>query len=61
MAERRGGMVPEGEDLRRALRWLAERRLEDPKAPRGKLIDEAALRFDLSPVDVEFLLREWRE
>jgi len=54
-------MIPEGEDLRRALRWLSERRLADPAAPRGKLVDEAALRFDLSPVDVEFLLREWRE
>ena len=61
MAERRGGMIPEGEDLRRALRWLSERRLADPAAPRGKLVDEAALRFDLSPADVEFLLREWRE
>jgi hypothetical protein len=61
MAERPGGITPGGEDLRRALKWLSDRRLEDPKAPRGKLIDEAALRFDLSPMDVEFLLREWRE
>lgn len=60
MAER-SGIIPEGEDLRRALAWLSERRREDPAAARAKLIDEAALRFDLSPVDVEFLLRQWRE
>jgi hypothetical protein len=61
MAEKRGGFLPEGDDLRRALKWLSERRQEDPAAPRGKLIDEAALRFDLSPVDVEFLLSSWKE
>jgi hypothetical protein len=61
MSERRGGIMPEGEELRRALRWLSERRVEDAQAPRAKLIDEAALRFDLSPVEVEFLLREWHE
>jgi hypothetical protein len=61
MSERRGGIMPEGEELRRALRWLSERRQEDPKGPRAKLIDEAALRFDLSPVEVDFLIRDWHE
>lgn len=61
MAERRGGMLPEGDALRSALKWLSERRLEDPAAPRAALIDEAALRFDLSPVEVDFLLQQWRD
>jgi hypothetical protein len=61
MAERRGGILPEGDGIRRALKWLAERRLEDAKAPRAGLIDEAALRFDLTPVEVEFLLSSWKE
>lgn len=61
MAERRGGILPEGEGLRSALKWLSERRLQDPSAARGKLIDEAALRFDLSPVEVDFLLQRWSE
>jgi hypothetical protein len=61
MAEGRGGVTPGGEDLRRALKWLSDRRLEDPRAPRAKLVDEAGLRFDLSPAEVEFLLREWKE
>ncbi|HUL58191.1 MAG TPA: hypothetical protein VLU43_02900 [Anaeromyxobacteraceae bacterium] len=55
------GMVPQGESLRRALKWLSDRRLEDPAAPRGKLVDEAAVRFDLSPVETEFLLTRWKE
>jgi hypothetical protein len=61
MAEQRGGVVPGGESIRSALKWLSERRQEDPSAARGKLIDEAALRFDLSPMEVDFLLNNWKE
>ena len=61
MAESRGGTIPGGEGLRSALRWLSDRRLEDPSAPRARLIDEAGLRFDLSPMEVEFLLQNWKD
>jgi hypothetical protein len=56
-----GGVGPEGESLRRALRWLGERRRADPSVPRARLVNEAAQRFDLSPKDEEFLLLNWRE
>lgn len=55
------GIAGQGEALRRALRWLSERRQEDPKAPRVKLIEEAALRFDLTPAEADFLVMEWKE
>jgi hypothetical protein len=61
MAEKRGGIVPGNDAIRGALRWLSERRLEDPKAPRMKLIEEAALRFDLSPLETDFLTNNWKE
>ena len=61
MAEKRGGVVPGSDAIRGALRWLSERRLEDPAAPRMKLIEEAALRFDLSPLETEFLTSNWKE
>jgi hypothetical protein len=54
------GIGPEGEGLRRAMRWLSDRRREDPAAPRQKLIEEAGVRFDLSPVEVEFLYANWK-
>ena len=54
-------IMPEGDGLRRALAWLSERRKEEPSAPRAKLIDEAALRYDLSPTEVDFLLQQWRD
>ena len=53
------GLMPEGESLRRALRWLDERVKEEPGVARGKLVNEAAQRFDLSPVEQEFLLSNW--
>ena len=46
-------LLPEHEALRRAVAWLAER---GPWTPEP--VDEAARRFDLSPTDEEFLLRE---
>ena len=55
------GILPQGESLRSALQWLSERRRQDPVAPRAKLVDEAALRFDLTPMETEFLLQRWKE
>lgn len=43
--------------IKQAVRWLDERLHDDPKADRMRLVDEAARRFDLSPLDAEFLLR----
>lgn len=45
------GIVPEGENLRRAVRWLSEQEGYTPEA-----IQEASVRFDLSPQDEQFLL-----
>lgn len=40
-----------GEDLRRAIRWLS-----DQGDYRAAAIDEAARKFDLSPLDTDFLI-----
>ena len=61
MAEKRGGVVPGSDSIRSALRWLSARRLDDPGTPRMKLIEEAALRFDLTPLEVDFLSANWKE
>ncbi|HET8540074.1 MAG TPA: hypothetical protein VFL83_09410 [Anaeromyxobacter sp.] len=58
MAEGRG-LVPEGEGLRRALRWLDERARDEPKASRAKLVADAGVRFDLTPLEQDFLLQNW--
>ena len=58
MAER-SSIVPEGESVRRALRWLSEQRQTDPAAPSAALVEEAAVCFDLTPLQGEFLLQRW--
>jgi hypothetical protein len=47
-------IVPKGEALRRAVRWLGEQ----PEW-NVSVVEEAARRFDLSPIDEAFLLREF--
>ena len=48
--------LPEGELLRKAVRWISEQRELAPRPPLAELIDEAGKRFNLSPKDGEFLL-----
>ena len=48
-------IVPKGEALRHAVAWLIE---QGPWTP--ELVDAACQRFDLSPIDEEFLLQESR-
>lgn len=52
-------LVPQGELLRRAMRWLDDRRREGIELPRTRLVEEAALRFNLTPFEEEFLLQTW--
>jgi hypothetical protein len=52
------GIPPRGEALRKAARWIADRRAEAPQAPLAQLIDEAARRFDLSPSQEQLLLAD---
>lgn len=47
--------------VKRALRWVLDRLADDPAAKRGPLVDEAARRFDLSPLETDFLYRQLTE
>jgi hypothetical protein len=48
---------PQGEDLRKAVKWIADMLQDNAKKPVMKLIEEASLKFDLTPNDQEFLIR----
>jgi hypothetical protein len=52
---------PKAENMRQAIRWISAERLEDESKPIQKLIQEAALRFNLSPMDEEYLVSFYRE
>lgn len=51
------GLMPEGENLRKAVKWLAEQGC----GFNLKILEEASIRFDLSPTDEEFLLRNFKD
>lgn len=48
---------PQGEDLRKAVKWISEERQLYPDKALNTLIREACTRFDLSPLDCDFLGR----
>ncbi|MDJ0853203.1 MAG: hypothetical protein QNK04_32960 [Myxococcota bacterium] len=54
-------VMPEGEGLRRAMRWVSERVQEEPERTRVSLVDEASRRFNLSPQQAEYLIAAMRE
>jgi hypothetical protein len=43
--------------IRQAVKWIDDQLQDNPKADRVKLLDEASRRFDLSPLDQDFLYR----
>ncbi len=49
-------IVPEGEQLRKAIKWISDERVDNPGAALFTLIEKACLKFDLPPKDGEFLM-----
>lgn len=47
--------------IKQAVTWIDDRLRDEPVADRLRLVDEAARRFDLSPLDTEFLMRHLAE
>ena len=50
-------LLPEGEELRRAVKWISGNLQENPDQPVQPLVHKAIFKFDLSPRDAEFLIR----
>lgn len=47
--------------IRQAVKWIDDQLQDNPQADRVKLLDEASRRFDLSPLDQDFLFRHIAE
>ncbi|MFH1155911.1 MAG: hypothetical protein V1793_19040 [Pseudomonadota bacterium] len=56
-----GTIQPKGESMRKAVKWISEERREKPGKNIVSLVDEAGMRFNLSPEEAEFLLRFIKE
>jgi hypothetical protein len=50
-------IMPEGDDIRKAVKWISEQHLDDPGKDLKTLAREASVKFDLSPVEADFLER----
>lgn len=47
--------------IKQAVQWIDDQLSDNPSADRLKLVDEASRRFDLSPLDADFLGRHLAE
>ena len=50
-----------GEKMRQAVKWISENLKEDEKRPIYRLIQDASLRFTLSPKEEDFLRSFYEE
>jgi hypothetical protein len=48
---------PKSENFRKAFKWVAEERKFSPGKEVKALVEEAGLKFNLSPKEAEFLMR----
>jgi hypothetical protein len=48
---------PEGENLRKAVKWIAEEEKAGSSKSRQELLEAACLRFNLTPMESEYLAR----
>ncbi len=60
-AREEGGMSVGEAAIKAAVRWIDDQLREDPTADRLTLVDQASRRFDLTPLDADFLLRHLAE
>jgi len=54
-------IIPGGERIRQAVKFISAERMEDDKKPIRKLIQEASLKYNLSPKEEQDLVNFYRE
>ena len=54
-------VMPEGAGVRKAVQWVSQMIEDGTKNPLPALIEQACVRFNLSPADSEFMSRFFRE
>ena len=54
-------IMPKGDKLRQAVSWISDVLKEDESASIPLVVEKAALRFNLSPKDEEFLRAFYKE
>ena len=52
---------PEGESLRKAVKWIAEEEKAGSRKSRQELMQAACLKFNLTPMEAEYLARSFKD
>ncbi len=50
-------IMPEGDGVKKAITWIDETKSDQPEKKLISLVDEAGMKFNLSPKDSDFLFR----
>jgi hypothetical protein len=59
--ERKMTIIPPGEEIRNAVKWISEMRRANPGSDPRKLVEQACLKFNLSPLEAQYLERWIKE
>ena len=51
---------PEGENIRKAIKWIAAEKKAGSSKSRQQLIEAACLKFNLTPMEAEYLSRSFK-
>jgi hypothetical protein len=54
-------ILPEGESVRKAVKWISEVLIDNPGSSIAALIQQASLKYDLAPKDAEFLIAFYKK
>lgn len=54
-------LQPEGESLRKAVKWISEEKKAGSSKSRQQLMEAACLKFNLTPMEAEYLTRSMKE
>ena len=50
-------IIPQGEEIRKAVKWISEKRQEKAGHDLQKIVEQACLKFNLSPIEAEYLAK----
>ena len=54
-------IMPQGENVRKAVKWISEERQGSSAKTLSRLVEAAAVKFNLSPAESEYLARFFSE
>jgi hypothetical protein len=54
-------IMPKGENIRRAVKWISDNKQDAPDANLKKLVQEASLKFNLTPGEQEYLVNFYKD